>query len=71
MPGASPLVSSPKSNARSYGNYDHFEQNNQYSSNLAQEADFREFLSSKVKYKQAVTITDPQVIYSIHLSYKL
>lgn len=35
------------------------------------EADFREFLSSKVKFKQAVEISDPQVSYSIHLSYKL
>ena len=65
------LISSPNSNARSYGNYDHFEQANQFNAYLAQEADFREFLSKKVKYKQAVAINDPQVVYSIHLSYKL
>jgi len=57
--------------ARSYGNYDHFEQNTHFGSLLAQEADFREFLSAKVKFKQAVDITDSQVTYSIHLSYKL
>ena len=45
------LISSPNSNARSYGNYDHFEQANQYNAYLSQEADFREFLSKKVKYK--------------------
>ena len=65
------MVSSPNSNARSYGNYDHFDQANQFSNLLAQEADFRDFLKSKVKFKQAVMIEDPQVIYSIHLSYKL
>ena len=69
--GTSSLASSPNSNARSYGNYDHFDQANQYNTSLAQEADFREFLSNKVKYKQAVEISDPIVIYSIHLSYKL
>lgn len=57
--------------ARSYGSYDHFDQNNHFGSLLAQEADFREFLDNKVKFKQAVDITDPQVTYSIHLSYKL
>jgi len=45
--------------ARSYGNYDHFEQNNHFGSLLAKEADFREFLSKQVKFKQAVEITDP------------
>ena len=42
--GSSSLISSPNSNARSYGNYDHFEQANQYNSYLTQEADFRDFL---------------------------
>ena len=65
------LISSPNSNARSYGNYDHFDQANQFNAYLNQEADFRKFLSKKVKYKQAVAINDPQVVYSIHLSYKL
>lgn len=67
----SSLGSSPNSAARTYGNYDHFEQANQFNLCLSKEADFREFLSKKVKFKQAVTISDPQVIYSIHLSYKL
>ena len=38
---------------------------------MTQEADFRKFLSKQVKFKQAVEINDPSVIYSIHLSYKL
>ena len=70
-PPSSPSMSSPNSNARSYGNYDHLELDGKYNSYFEQEADFREFLSSKVKFKQAVTIEDPQVINSIHLSYKL
>lgn len=33
--GSSSLASSPNSNARSYGNYDHFDQANQYNTSLA------------------------------------
>ena len=35
------------------------------------EPSFRDFLESKVKFKEVVTIGDPQIVSCIHLSYKL
>lgn len=35
------------------------------------EPGFRDFLENKVRFKVAVTITDPHVVSCIHLSYKL
>jgi len=32
---------------------------------------FRDFLENRVRFKEAVTINDPQVLGYIHLSYKL
>ena len=32
---------------------------------------FREFLTKKVQFKEAVTINDPGIVYIIHLSYRL
>lgn len=35
------------------------------------EPSFRDFLENKVKFKEVVTIADPQIVSCIHLSYKL
>ena len=64
---------SPKSNARSYGSYDHIYQDQNFIKIAQQHVDqsFREFLTKKVQFKEAVTINDPGIVYIIHLSYRL
>jgi hypothetical protein len=34
-------------------------------------ADFRQFLDHKVKFREAVKITEPAILHAIHLSYRL